>query len=42
MSCNSKKIRPVAKVLKCRSRPNLSEGTCQTFCKSYQNWESYG
>ena len=42
MGYNSKKIRAVAKTLKCKSRPNLSEGTCQKFCKSNQNWESYG
>ena len=42
MGYNSKKIRAVTKILQCRSRPNLSEGTCQKFCKSNQNWESYG
>ena len=42
MGYNSKKIRAVAKCLECRSRPNLSECTCQKSCKSSQNWESYG
>ena len=32
----------MAKILQRRGRPNLSEGTCQKFCKSNQNWESYG
>ena len=32
----------MAKILWCRSRPNLLEGTCENSCKSNQNWESYG
>ena len=42
MGYNLKKIRAVAKILQCRSKPNLPEGTCQKSCKSNQNWESYG
>ena len=42
MGNNSKKIEAVAKILECKSRPNLSEETCQKSSESNHNWESYG
>ena len=42
MGNNSKKIRVVAKILECKSRPNLSEETCQKSSKSNHSCESYG
>ena len=42
MDYNSKNIRAAVKTLQCKGRPNLSEGACQKFCESNQNWKSYG